>query len=194
MTSTFPRARRRGSSRRARQPRECGRTGAAHRVEDLVPLLSAKTRLVTVSLVSFLTASASTYLKWLRQCGSTPPALLAVDVTQAARSDSARPRRGPDRRSTHKDSRDPRRRVGRRAEGAHRSGRAAGGWFNLEDAFGPNRFEKAVSKPRARRASPWDAELPRGGHDRAGLEYVRNVGEEHRRRDSPRSWCTAWRK
>jgi selenocysteine lyase/cysteine desulfurase len=52
----------------------------------------------------------------------------------------------------------------------------AGGWFNIEDAFGPNRFEKAVSKPGAASFSVGMPNYPAVYAVRAGLEYIRDVG------------------
>ncbi|MFM8274714.1 MAG: aminotransferase class V-fold PLP-dependent enzyme, partial [Gemmata sp.] len=52
----------------------------------------------------------------------------------------------------------------------------AGGWFNLEDAFGPNRFEKAVSKPGAASFTVGMPNYPAVYAIRAGLDYIRSVG------------------
>ena len=52
----------------------------------------------------------------------------------------------------------------------------AGGWFNLEDAFGPNRFEKAVSKPGAASFTVGMPNYPAVYAIRAGLDYIGRVG------------------
>jgi selenocysteine lyase/cysteine desulfurase len=52
----------------------------------------------------------------------------------------------------------------------------AGGWFNLEDAFGPDRFERAVSKPGAAGFSVGMPNYPAVYATRAALEYIRRVG------------------
>ena len=52
----------------------------------------------------------------------------------------------------------------------------AGGWFNLEDAFGPNRFEKAVSKPGAASFTVGMPNYPAVYAIRAALDYIREVG------------------
>src|SRR5580692_10954297 len=58
------------------------RAGAL-RIEDLVPLLSAKTRLVTTSLVSFFNGFRLELPEVVAAVRRHSPALLAVDVTQA---------------------------------------------------------------------------------------------------------------
>jgi selenocysteine lyase/cysteine desulfurase len=151
------------------------------RTEDLIPLLTPRTRLVTVSLVSFyngfrvnLEAVAAAVRKY-------SPALLAVDVTQALG------RIPLDLRdadlivsSTHKwilASHGgglvgvPKRRA---AEWTV----PAGGWFNLHDAFGPNRFDRAESKPGAAGFTVGMPNYPAVYAIRAGLEYIRGVGVE----------------
>ena len=54
----------------------------------------------------------------------------------------------------------------------------AGGWFNLEDAFGTNRFEKAVSKPGAASFMVGMPNYPAIYAIRAALAYIRGVGVE----------------
>jgi selenocysteine lyase/cysteine desulfurase len=52
----------------------------------------------------------------------------------------------------------------------------AGGWFNIEDAFGANRFEKAVSKPGAASFTVGMPNYPAVYAIRAGLEYIKSIG------------------
>jgi selenocysteine lyase/cysteine desulfurase len=52
----------------------------------------------------------------------------------------------------------------------------AGGWFNLEDAFGPERFERVVSKPGAASFAVGMPNYPAVYATRAALEYIRGVG------------------
>jgi selenocysteine lyase/cysteine desulfurase len=52
----------------------------------------------------------------------------------------------------------------------------AGGWFNLEDAFGPHRFERAVSRPGAAGFTVGMPNFPAVYAIRAGLEYIQSVG------------------
>ena len=86
------------------------------RIEDLRTLLTPRTRLVTVSMVSFFNGfriALSEVIETVRQHSS---ALVAVDVTQALGRIPLDPT-GADLivSSTHKDSRQPRRRAGRRS-------------------------------------------------------------------------------
>lgn len=154
------------------------RAGAL-RVEDLVALLGAETRLVTVSLVSFFNGFRVHLPEVIDAVRKHSPALVAVDVTQALG------RIPLDLRaadlivgSTHKWI------LASHGGGlvGVPKGRAAewtapaGGWFNLEDAFGPNRFEKAVSKPGAASFTVGMPNYPAVYAIRAGLEYIRGVG------------------
>src|SRR6185369_2499356 len=52
----------------------------------------------------------------------------------------------------------------------------AGGWFNLEDPFGPTRFDKAVSKPGAASFTVGMPNYPAVYAIRAALDYIRGVG------------------
>src|SRR5262245_27648376 len=154
------------------------RAGAL-RTEDLVPLLNAKTRLVTVSLVSFFNGFRITLPEVVAAVRKHSPALLAVDATQALGRiplDLA----GADFvvSSTHKWILAS---HGGGLVGVPSSRTAewtvpAGGWFNLEDAFGPDRFEKAVSKPGAASFTVGMPNYPAVYAIRAGLEYIRAVG------------------
>jgi selenocysteine lyase/cysteine desulfurase len=52
----------------------------------------------------------------------------------------------------------------------------AGGWFNLEDAFGPGRFDRAVSKPGAAGFTVGMPNFPAIYAIRAALAYIRDTG------------------
>lgn len=151
----------------------------ALRLEDLVPLLVPKTRLVTVSLVSFYNGFRITLPEVIGAIKKRSNALVAVDVTQALGRvplDLA----GADLivSSTHKWILAS---HGGGLVGVPKARTAewtapAGGWFNLEDAFGANRFDKAVSKPGAASFSVGMPNYPAVYAIRAGLEYIKGVG------------------
>lgn len=152
------------------------------RAEDLVPLLSARTRLVTVSLVSFFNGFTINLPEVVAAVRKHSPALLAVDVTQAlGRVPLALAGADLIVSSTHKWSLGTHGGglVGVPAARAAEWTSPAGGWFNLEDAFGPNRFDRAVSKPGAASFSVGMPNYPAVYAVRAGLEYIRAVGVEH---------------
>src|SRR5439155_13723407 len=52
----------------------------------------------------------------------------------------------------------------------------AGGWFNLEDPFGANRFEIAISKPGAAGFTVGMPNYPAVYAIRAALNYIKSVG------------------
>lgn len=149
------------------------------RVEDLRPLLSPKARLVTVSLVSFYDGFKVDLPALVETVRRHSAALLAVDVTQALGRiplDLA----GVDLiiSSTHKWI------LASHGGGLAGvpAGRAdawtvpAGGWFNLEDPFGPDRFTRAASKRGAASFSVGMPNYPAVYAIRAGLEYITSVG------------------
>ena len=154
------------------------RGGALH-LEDLVPLLSTRTRLVTVSLVSFFNGFRLDLRALSNIVQRHSDALLAVDVTQALGRiplDLA----GADLivSSTHKWM------LGSHGGGlvgvpTHRAQAwtvPAGGWFNLEDPFGPERFSHALPKAGAASFAVGMPNYPAVYANRAGLEYIRSVG------------------
>jgi cysteine desulfurase / selenocysteine lyase len=153
----------------------------ALRVEDLIVLLGPRTRLVTTSLVSFfngfLVPLAAVVDAVKRHC----PALIAVDVTQALGRIPLK-LAGVDLivSSTHKWilSTHGGGLVGVPAARAAAWTVPAGGWFHLEDAFGPARFERAVSKPGAASFAVGMPNYPAVYATRAALEYLRGVGVE----------------
>jgi selenocysteine lyase/cysteine desulfurase len=151
------------------------------RVEDLLPLLSAKTRLVTVSLVSFYNGFRVALPEVVAAIRRHSKALLAVDVTQAL-GRVPLDLTGADLivSSTHKWILAS---HGGGLVGVPKSRAAewtvpAGGWFNLEDPFGVNRFTQAVSKPGAAGFTVGMPNYPAVYAIRAALEYLRNVGVE----------------
>lgn len=151
----------------------------ALRAEDLIPLLSARTRLVTVSLVSYYngyTVDLPSIVETIRRHSG---ALLAVDVTQALGRIPLK-LEGADLivSSTHKWT------LGTHGGGlvgvpAHRAKEwtvPAGGWFNLQDPFGPDATREAVSKPGAESFMVGMPNFPAIYGVRAGLEYIRAIG------------------
>lgn len=154
------------------------RAGAL-RVEDLLPLLSVNTRFVSVSLVSFYNGYRVHLPEVVAAVRKHSPGLLAVDVTQAL-GRVPLDLRGADLivSSTHKWilASHGGGLVGVPSARAAEWTSPAGGWFNLEDAFGPNRFEKAVSKPGAASFTVGMPNYPAVYAIRAGLDYIRSVG------------------
>lgn len=153
--------------------------GGGLRVEDLLPLLSSKTRLVTVSLVSFYNGFKVDVPALVETVRRHSAALVAVDVTQAL-GRIPLDLSGVDLivSSTHKWI------LASHGGGlvgvpAARAGAwtvPAGGWFNLEDPFGPTRFETAVSKSGAAGFSVGMPNYPAVYAIRAGLDYINSVG------------------
>ncbi|HVW35899.1 MAG TPA: aminotransferase class V-fold PLP-dependent enzyme [Pirellulales bacterium] len=151
----------------------------ALRVEDLVGLLSPKTRLVTVSLVSFFNGFRLRLDEVVAAVRKHSSAMVAVDVTQALGRiplDLA----GADLivSSTHKWilASHGGGLVGVPKERAAEWTVPAGGWFNLEDAFGPARFERAVSRAGAASFTVGMPNFPAVYAIRAALDYIRSVG------------------
>ncbi len=148
-------------------------------VKDLIPLLSPKTRLVTTSLVSFFNGFRISVPEVAAAVRAHSPALLAVDVTQALG------RIPLDVRdadliisSTHKWI------LASHGGGlvgvpSHRADAwtvPAGGWFNLQDAFGASRFEAAVSQTGAASFTVGMPNFPAVYAIRAGLDYISSIG------------------
>lgn len=151
----------------------------ALRVEDLVGLLGPRTRLVTVSLVSFFNGFMVRLPEVLAAVRRHSPALLAVDVTQAL---GRVPLQLADVdlivSSTHKWilATHGGGLVGVPASRTRQWTVPAGGWFNREDAFGEGRFERAVSKPGAASFGVGMPNFPAVYAVRAALEYLKQVG------------------
>ena len=148
-------------------------------VEDLLDLLSPKTRLVTASLVSFFNGYMLALPEVVEVVHQHSSALVAVDVTQAL-GRIPLDLTGADLivSSTYKWI------LASHGGGlvgvpAHRTADwtvPAGGWFHLENPFGPERFERAVSRPGAASFSVGTPNYPAVYAIRAGLEYIQNVG------------------
>lgn len=151
----------------------------ALRVEDLAGLLGPRTRLVTVSLVSFFNGYRVLLPEVVAAVRRHSPALLAVDVTQAL-GRVPLDLSGVDLivSSTHKWvlSSHGGGLVGVPAARAREWTVPAGGWFNLENPFGPARFERAVSRPGAAGFTVGMPNFPAVYALRAALAYLREVG------------------
>jgi len=151
----------------------------ALRTDDLAPLLGPKTRLVTVSLVSFFNGYTIHLPEVVQAVHSHSPALLAVDVTQAL-GRMPLDLTGADLivSSTHKWilSSHGAGLVGVPSARTREWTVPAGGWFNLEDAFGPSRFDRAVSKPGAASFTIGMPNYPAVYATAAALAYIRGVG------------------
>lgn len=151
----------------------------ALRIEDLHGLLSPRTRLVTVSQVSFFNGFRMALPAVVDVVRRHSSALLAVDVTQAL-GRIPLDLSGADLivSSTHKWilASHGGGLVGVPAARASDWHVAAGGWFNLEDAFGPGRFDRAVSKPGAAGFAVGMPNFPAIYAVRAALKYLKSVG------------------
>lgn len=151
----------------------------ALRVEDLAALLGPRTRLVSTSLVSFYNGFTIPLPAVLDAVRKGSDALLALDVTQALGRIPLN-LSGVDLivSSTHKWI------LGSHGGGlvGVPKGRAgawtvsAGGWFHLEDPFGPDRFERSVVRPGAAGFMVGMPNYPAVYAVRAGLEYIKSVG------------------
>lgn len=149
------------------------------RVDDLVPLLSPRTRLVTTSLVSFFNGFMIPLPSVIEAVRRHSSALLAVDVTQAlGRVPLALGGVDLIISSTHKWilASHGGGLVGVPAARAADWTVPAGGWFNLEDPFGAQRFDRAVSRPGAAGFMVGMPNYPAVYAIRAGLDYIRSVG------------------
>ena len=153
----------------------------ALRVEDLIPLLGPKTRLVTTSLVSFFNGCAIPLREVVDAVRAHSPALLALDVTQAL-GRVPLDVTGVDVivSSTHKWilASHGGGLVGVRQERASDLSVPAGGWFNLQDAFGAQRFERAISQTGAAGFTVGMPNFPAVYAIRAALQYITQVGVE----------------
>lgn len=151
--------------------------GALH-PEDLRELLTPHTRLVTVSLVSFYNGFRVSLPAVIETVRRHSDALVAVDVTQALGRIPLE-LDGADLivSSTHKWilASHGGGLVGVPARRAREWTVPAGGWFNLEDAFGPRRFDEARSKAGAASFTVGMPNFPAVYAIRAGLEYIRSI-------------------
>jgi selenocysteine lyase/cysteine desulfurase len=148
-------------------------------VADLAPLLSPRTRLVSTSLVSFFNGFMIPLPRVAETVRKHSPALLAVDVTQAL-GRIPLDLRGVDLivSSTHKWilASHGGGLVGVPSARAQDWHVQAGGWFNLQDAFGAQRFERAESLPGAAGFAVGMPNYPAIYAIRAALDYLRQVG------------------
>ncbi len=153
----------------------------ALRIEDLIPLLSPRTRFVTTSLVSFFNGAMVPLEAMVAAVRSHSPALIGVDVTQALGRIPLK-LDGVDLivSSTHKWilASHGGGLVGVPAASADRWRVPAGGWYHLEDAFGADRFERAVSKPGAAGFGVGMPNYPAIYAVAAALDYLQGIGVE----------------
>lgn len=153
----------------------------ALRIEDLIPLLSARTRLVTTSLVSFFNGHRVILPEVIDAVRKHSPSLVGVDVTQAL---GRIPLDLTDVdliiSSTHKWilASHGGGLVGVRASSADRLTAPAGGWFHLENAFDADRFDRVVPKYGAASFSVGMPNYPAVYAIDAGLKYIQSVGVE----------------
>src|SRR5205823_6857961 len=141
-------------------------------------LLGPQTRLVTVSLVSFFNGFRLSLPEVAAAVRKHSPALLAVDVTQAlGRVPLDLTSADLIVSSTHKWilASHGGGLVGVPAERAGDWTVPAGGWFHLEDAFGPGRFGRAVSRPGAAGFTVGMPNFPAVYAIRAALAYLQGV-------------------
>jgi len=149
-------------------------------LDDLAKLLNERTRLVQVSLVSFLTGYR---VDWgpLRDAvrSLAPNAVLSVDVTQAAGR-------------VELDCLDADCIIGSSYKwllgvhgscvvivpdaSSHKLTTRAGGWFHLIDGFENDRFERLEIEPGAKSFSVGMPAFPAIYPLRAGIDYVRDIG------------------
>jgi len=154
------------------------RNGAL-RTEDLIPLLSPKTRLVTTSLVSFYNGYRLPLAPVRDAVRRHSSALFSVDVTQAL---GRIPLELDDVdlivSSTHKWilASHGGGLVGVRSQRAAELTAPAGGWYHLQDAFGANRFDEAISRPGAPSFAVGMPNFPAIYAIRAGLRYIESAG------------------
>lgn len=151
----------------------------ALRIEDLEGLLGPGTRLVATSLVSFYNGFTVQLPEVCEVVRRHSGAMVAVDVTQAL-GRIPLDLRGADLivSSTHKWI------LGTHGGGlvgvpAARAGEwtvPAGGWFNLQNAFDADRFERAVAKPGAGSFCVGMPNYPAVYAVNAALAYIRSVG------------------
>ena len=149
-------------------------------LDDLKGMLGESTKLVQVSLVSFLNGHRIEWAPFRNLVrAKAPNAILAVDVTQAfGRVDLDCLDADCIISSTHKWilALHGGCVVSIPKAKAHRLTPRAGGWYHLQDAFGENRFKRA--KPN-RGAAGFSVGMPNFASIyalRAGLEFIEGVG------------------
>ncbi|QDT44255.1 putative cysteine desulfurase [Gimesia alba] len=151
------------------------------RLEDLQELLSDKTRVVSISLVSFFNGFKIPLKEVIQTIRQHSSALIALDVTQAL---GRIPLDLEDIdliiSSTHKWilASHGGGLVGVPSAKANEWTVPAGGWFNLKDAFGDQRFDKAESLPGAASFTVGMPNYPAVYAIRAALDYITQTGVE----------------
>ena len=151
------------------------------RLEDLQYLLTDKTRVVSISLVSFFNGFMIPLKEVIQTIRQHSSALIALDVTQAL---GRIPLDLDDIdlviSSTHKWilASHGGGLVGVPSKKASDWTVPAGGWFNLKDAFGDQRFEKAESLPGAASFTVGMPNYPAVYAIRAALQYITETGVE----------------
>ena len=152
--------------------------------EDLVAILSPRTRLVSLPLVSFYNGFRAAVPAVAEVVHRHSPALLAVDITQGLgripldRDSGALAGADLIVSSTHKWLLGP---HGGGIVGVPPKRRdawtvPAGGWFNIHDAFGADRFERAESLPGAASFAVGMPNYPALYAIHGALEYLSGVG------------------
>jgi cysteine desulfurase / selenocysteine lyase len=149
-------------------------------VEDLLPLLNERTRLVQVSLVSFYNGHRIDWKPFhdaVRRLA--PQSLISVDVTQAL-GRVVLDCKGADIyiSSTHKWTLGIHGGciIGIPSAGAERLTTCAGGWYHLQNAFDADRFERAVTKIGAASFSVGMPNFISLYALNASLRYLENIG------------------
>lgn len=151
---------------------------------DLIPLLSPRTRLVSLPLVSFYNGFRADVPAVAALVHHHAPALLAVDITQGLgripldRGTGALAGADLVVSSTHKWLLGPHGGgiVGVPPHRAREWTVPAGGWFHIRDAFGAERFEHAESLPGAASFAVGMPNYPALYAIRAALDYVGTIG------------------
>lgn len=156
------------------------RQGRLH-LKDLEPLLNRNTRLVPVSMVSFFNGFMIDLAGVVQTVRKLSPAMVSVDITQALG------RIPLDLKdvdivvsSTHKWilATHGGGLVGINKQRQDELTPQAGGWFNLSDAFGADRFEKAVPLKGAAGFAVGMPNFPAIYAINAALKYIQDVGVE----------------
>ena len=149
------------------------------RTEDLPAMLNKSTRVVVVSLVSFFNGFKLDLARTAQIVHKHSNAILAVDVTQAA-GRIPMDLSGADLiiSSTHKWllATHGGGLVGVRSRRAAELTAPAGGWFNIENAFAPDRFERVVHKPGASSFAVGMPNFPAVYAINAALAYLESIG------------------
>ncbi len=149
-------------------------------IDDLLPLLSERTRLVQLSLISFYNGYRLPWRSTVERIRSmAPQAIIAVDVTQAlGRIELDCSEADVIISSTHKWTLGIHGGcvVGIAERRATQLTTSAGGWYHLENAFADDRFEHAVTR---RGAASYSVGMPSFAPIyalNASLRYLEAIG------------------